>query len=1101
MDVWILEKFTTLLGDAAVVGPTIDVNRQIRHPNLPSTESAYTATFEGVTLVLYEDSYGEVLKWSQSQWNSYTQQRDDQINSDPTFVPEKEYIFLEPAAADGSPPTVYVTGVRAIADTYEIDSSADAWELDVTENDQFFGDATFASLSFQQPEHGSLTLSGDRTLVYVPNENFAGLDQFRYTVMDSNGASSFIFVTLLVENDGNSAPVARDDAFEIPAGQASTFFVWDNDDDPDGDQIGITRVVPAPGELGTPDNEGFVQLLDGKVRLNDDGSVTFVPNAGFTGETFFTYEIEDEFGANDIARVDLTLVEGLEQTEAVDDFIGAAHFDGEYYFFNVRENDTIANGAIQLSSLPFTLPQSGQLETNSTISFGPLTDGDLGSFRYRPEEEFVGSVTFTYTIEDSSGTTDSAVVTIDVAPNLPPIAEDYLYPLVRSGPPGTEYEVLGVLDFVTDPEGQAVVLTEDVHAEFGDVFLDNGKLVYVPLDEFFGTDTIVYEVTDPAGATDKGTITVQVLHKDEDGDGVEDWSVAPPGDDIDTEQEVQDYIEDELIRPDELEARGWEVSDARDFFGDDPPPGTEDIFVVEARPYDVDVTTGIWQLTENENNPFQFSRGTSLTEFDDFVGDTAASAMIGALNAQARAEGYAGLANLLSSAKQAFGLFTALKTHMEEKFRDLRNALDGDERFDFEAFNQKIEDDARKLQGDVVGEIPLIGPLLSNIFIYSEHSDIGLRISNGSFSTISFGHSDRIFMGDSDDYFDGQDKDDVLFGRGGDDLLVGGDGNDILDGGPGSDLIIGEIGNDDIHGGDDRDFLYGESGDDYLSGGNGDDLLLGGGGNDHLFDGSDADFLDGDEGHDTIFLTGSTYHTSGYVAFNVSSETQVGTQARVNLEGLVRIEAVADGGAGADIVQLSDEGDAFFLHDAYSGFHGSVELNEDHYGNMSFARLANVEEIRGMGGNDLIDLTSPDYSFAGAFLTIDGGDGNDTIWGSDANETIYGGPGNDIIFAGIGTDLVYGGQGADRFEITATSDGLRIADFNPAEGDTIRFYNTDGYEVLRTDSFDSVFYNNSTLHMIVDSSETRLFPAIDLTPVDPTVTVPIQGVMTAFEDL
>lgn len=231
---------------------------------------------------------------------------------------------------------------------------------------------------------------------------------------------------------------------------------------------------------------------------------------------------------------------------------------------------------------------------------------------------------------------------------------------------------------------------------------------------------------------------------------------------------------------------------------------------------------------------------------------------------------------------------------------------------------------------------------------------------------------------------------------------------------------------------------------DHLAGTTAENYLLGWEASDTLESNSGSDFLSGGLGNDTIVLTGNGYHTAGYVAVNVSSDTQIGTQARIDLEGLVRIEAVTDGGEDTDIVQLSEQGDAFFLHDAYSGFHSSITLTDDYIGNQSTARFANIEEIRGMGGNDIIDLTSPDYSLAGMGLYIDGGAGNDVIWGSDANESISGGNGDDTIFGGVGTDVLTGGAGADVFEFTRTSANTSVTDFEISEGDTLRFYNAGG---------------------------------------------------------
>ena len=150
------------------------------------------------------------------------------------------------------------------------------------------------------------------------------------------------------------------------------------------------------------------------------------------------------------------------------------------------------------------------------------------------------------------------------------------------------------------------------------------------------------------------------------------------------------------------------------------------------------------------------------------------------------------------------------------------------------------------------------------------------------------------------------------------------------------------------------------------------------------------------------------------------------------------------GGADIDTVGLWDTSDAFFLHDSFSGFHSFLTLSTDYEGRAGAARIENIDYIFAGGGDDIVDLTSPDYSLAGQYVTVDGGEGHDTLWGSDADEALYGDAGDDVLFGGAGTNTLTGGLGADEFQFTRTSTADTITDFNITEGDTLVFFNTGG---------------------------------------------------------
>jgi len=238
--------------------------------------------------------------------------------------------------------------------------------------------------------------------------------------------------------------------------------------------------------------------------------------------------------------------------------------------------------------------------------------------------------------------------------------------------------------------------------------------------------------------------------------------------------------------------------------------------------------------------------------------------------------------------------------------------------------------------------------------------------------------------------------------------------------------------------------VIGGSSDDLITGNSRGNIIEGGLGNDTIKNGSGDDILDGGAGNDTIILESNGTFGSELYAYNTTSSLQAGTEESINLDGKTRFGDVMDGGADVDTVELTDSSDAFFLHDSFGGFHASLTLVEDYDSRLGAARIANIENITSGAGDDIVDLTSPDYSLAGQNITVDGGSGDDTLWGSDANETLLGGEGDDELFGGAGTNVLTGGLGADEFQFTKTSTNDTVKDFSLSDGDTLKFFNTGG---------------------------------------------------------
>jgi Ca2+-binding RTX toxin-like protein len=84
-------------------------------------------------------------------------------------------------------------------------------------------------------------------------------------------------------------------------------------------------------------------------------------------------------------------------------------------------------------------------------------------------------------------------------------------------------------------------------------------------------------------------------------------------------------------------------------------------------------------------------------------------------------------------------------------------------------------------------------------------------------------------------------------------------------------------------------------------------------------------------------------------------------------------------------------------------------------GSTGLQNTTNVENlvINGQAGDDTV--TGQNGIASLTHLTINGGDGNDTLGGGDGDDTLMGGSGNDTIDGNRGNDLAIGGGGSDTF--------------------------------------------------------------------------------------
>lgn len=171
--------------------------------------------------------------------------------------------------------------------------------LDVLGNDEDADGENLTITAVTQGANGAVAITDSgATVTYTPNAGFTGLDEFTYTVSDGTDEASATVMVTVTEAPApppvNAEPVATDDEAETDEGESVTIDVLANDSDPDGDRLTITMVT---------------QSSYGSVSISADGtSVTYVPDADFSGEDQFMYTVSDGEAA-DTATVMVDVLE------------------------------------------------------------------------------------------------------------------------------------------------------------------------------------------------------------------------------------------------------------------------------------------------------------------------------------------------------------------------------------------------------------------------------------------------------------------------------------------------------------------------------------------------------------------------------------------------------------------------------------------------------------------------------------------------------------------------------------------------------------------------------------------------------------------------
>jgi alpha-tubulin suppressor-like RCC1 family protein len=354
-------------------------------------------------------------------------------------------------------------------------------DVDVLANDTDADGQSLTLVSVGPPAHGTAAIVAGQVR-YSPATDYCGPDAFTYTVGDG-GQSATGHVTVSVVCAGDS-PRPSPDAATTTEDTSVLVDVLANDSDPDPDPDNPDPDNLSLGTLGDPAH-GTVAAEAGKVR--------YTPSADFCGSDAFTYTVKDETGltATGTAEVAVTCVN--DAPVAAPDT--ATTDEDETVHVHVLTND------VDVDDDTLTITSA------DGAAHGTLSLAIVDAVAYTPDPGFCGEDSFSYTVDDGNGGTDTAAVLVTVTCVNDPVQVGDVAD--QETPWGS---LLAVPLTATDADPGDPITWSLVSGPAGALVVTSGELRWTPTAGQVGRHQVTVAVTDGV-AVDQVTFAVTVVKR------------------------------------------------------------------------------------------------------------------------------------------------------------------------------------------------------------------------------------------------------------------------------------------------------------------------------------------------------------------------------------------------------------------------------------------------------------------------------------------------------------------------------------------------------------------------------------------------------------
>jgi hypothetical protein len=317
--------------------------------------------------------------------------------------------------------------------------------------------------------------------ISAPDSNWFGSETITFTATDPGGLSDSDPAVFTVRNV-NDAPVANNDTTVTDEDVPVTIPVLSNDSDIDGDDLTVSEVT---------------QPAHGNAEIDQNTQVIYTPAADWSGDDSFTYTISDGNGGTAQATVYVS-VNAVNDAPVVSDIPDQTVQEGQT-FAAIHLDDYVNDVDNPDSTLSWSY--SGNSELQVSIDANHVATITI------PDTNWNGQETITFTATDPQGLADSDAVVFTVTPvNDAPVAVNDSATTDEDTP-----VTLAVLENDSDSDGDALHIESVGEPLHGTASIENDTLLrYEPEENYFGTDSVRYVVSDGQGGSAQAWVFVTI---------------------------------------------------------------------------------------------------------------------------------------------------------------------------------------------------------------------------------------------------------------------------------------------------------------------------------------------------------------------------------------------------------------------------------------------------------------------------------------------------------------------------------------------------------------------------------------------------------------